>query len=221
LQYYNINGVDGILADLGISSHHIDEQERGFAFRFDAPLDMRMNQQQYKSAETVVNEYSEEDLIAILKNYGEIKGAYKLVKAIVAERYKNRIVTTGQLVKIAEKFSPAKYLNKFLAQIFQALRIEVNEELESLKAFLMATKEALNPGGRLVVITYHSLEDRIVKNFMRNGDFSGEDATDMIYGGKDSFFYLVNRKVITPSDEELKINSRSRSAKLRIAERIK
>lgn len=220
LRYYNINKVDGILADLGISSHHIDEESRGFAFRFDAPLDMRMNQDQEKTAEFVVNEYSEADLTHVLKFYGEVKAASRVAKAIVAGRNQSRIVSTIQLVKLLEKFTPKRLANKFFAQIFQALRIEVNNELESLKKFLLATKQVLKPGGRLVVITYHSLEDRLVKTFLRDGNFTGEDTSDLIYGGKKSFFRLINKKVITPSEEELKINSRSRSAKLRIAEKI-
>lgn len=220
LRYYNITQVDGILADLGISSHHIDMPQRGFSFRFDAPLDMRMNQEQKLTAKHVVNDYSEADLLKIFREYGELKRAYALVKAIVKARQESEINSTFDLVKIAKPLIPAKIENKFLAQVFQAIRIEVNNELNSLKKLLQSSKDFLKPGGRLVVMSYHSLEDRLVKDFMKTGNVEGKQQEDLIYGGRKSDFKLINKKVIVPTAEEMEINSRSRSAKLRIAEKI-
>jgi 16S rRNA (cytosine1402-N4)-methyltransferase len=179
-----------------------------------------MNQQQNITAKHIINEYNEEKLSFILKEYGEISSAFKVAKAIVQKRNISTINTTSELVSVLQSFTPPKFANKFYAQVFQALRIEVNEELESLKQFLISTSKALKPGGRLVIITYHSLEDRLVKNFFKNGDFSDDDTADFIYGTKKSVFSLINKKVITPSEPEIKLNSRARSAKLRIAEKL-
>ncbi len=219
LNYYEIEKVDGILADLGISSHHIDVPERGFSFRFDAPMDMRMNQEQKFTAATILNEYTEEQLRAIFKQYGELKRSFAIAKTIVKARAESPVETTFQLVELLQHLTQKKAENKFFAQVFQALRIEVNGELESLKKFLLACRKHLKPGGRLVVMSYHSLEDRLVKNFLRSDNFEGKSEADLIYGKQDLAFKLINKKVIVPSDEEMKQNNRARSAKLRIAER--
>jgi len=221
LKYYNLEYVDGILADLGVSSHHFDTAERGFSFRFDAKLDMRMDMQSSFSAIDLLNTYDERKLADIFFIYGELKNARKLASAIVRERKNERIQTVGQLKAIADGcFIKGKGKeNKFLAQIFQALRIEVNQELEVLKDFLEASVDVLAEGGRLVIITYHSLEDRLVKNFLKAGNFEGKLEKDF-YGNILSPFKLINRKVLTPSEEEIERNPRSRSAKLRIAERV-
>ena len=220
LRYYELNQVDGILADLGISSHHIDIPERGFSFRFDAPLDMRMNQDQKMDAKQVVNEYSEEKLQQIFREYGELKQAYKIAKAIAKARENKQINTTFELVNVIKLLVPKKTENKFLAQVFQAIRIEVNGELEALKQFLTSSLKHLKKGGRLVIMSYHSLEDRLVKNFLRSGNFEGKEEVDLIYGNRKSAFKLINKKVIVPSDEEMEQNNRARSAKLRIAEKL-
>lgn len=219
LKYFNDEKVDGILADLGISSHQIDEGERGFSFRYDAALDMRMNQDQTFDAYDVVNTYSAEELSRIFKLYGEIRYAWKLANKIVAVRKSKPIGTTGELADIAEEFTIPKQRNKELAQLFQALRIEVNDELGVLKSLLTNTLECLKPGGRLVVMSYHSLEDRLVKTFMQSGNFDGNIETDA-FGRTNKPFKLITRKPITASDEELVQNTRSRSAKLRIAEKL-
>lgn len=219
LKYYGVNQVDSVFADLGVSSHDFDVPERGFSFRFEGNLDMRMNQDATIDATKIVNEYSEDQLRMLFRMYGEIKNAGRLASEIIKYRNNNKIKTTSQLKEIASACSPKATENKYLAQVFQALRIEVNEEMEVLREFLEASLDLLKPGGRLVIITYHSLEDRICKNFMRSGNFDGKIEKDF-YGNITSPFKLINRKVIVPGEEELKANTRSRSAKLRIAEKI-
>ncbi len=219
LRHFEVEQVDAIFADLGVSSHDFDVAERGFSFRFDGALDMRMNRDAKVDAASLVNEYKEEDLVHIFSMYGEIKNARKLAGEVVKARNKKAIKTTTELRAIAAGCAPKAIENKYLAQVFQALRIEVNEEMEALKEFLEATLDILKPGGRLAIITYHSLEDRLCKNFMKAGNFSGKVQKDF-YGNVESPFKVVNRKVITPRDEELAANPRSRSAKLRVAERI-
>jgi 16S rRNA (cytosine1402-N4)-methyltransferase len=220
LKMYGIPQIDGLLADLGVSSHQFDVGERGFSIRFDGPLDMRMSKSNLVTAAKVVNEYSEEDLVRLFREYGEINNAKKLVFEIVSKRMGSKFKTTTDLIEVAEKLVPGKMKNKYLAQVFQALRIEVNSELDVLKDLLVQSKEVLKPSGRLVVITYHSLEDRLVKNFLKKGSFSGELEKDF-FGNQLVDFKLITRKPVTPSNEELKINNRARSAKLRIAEKVK
>ncbi|NOY95305.1 MAG: 16S rRNA (cytosine(1402)-N(4))-methyltransferase RsmH [Chlorobi bacterium] len=219
LRYFEVQSVDGILGDLGVSSHDFDVAERGFSFRFEGKLDMRMNRQAKKSAATVVNEYSEEELKQVFRTYGEVRNAAKLAREIVQARATGMVETTQQLRSVIDKCIPKSIENKYMAQVFQALRIEVNREMQALKEFLEASLEVLKPGGRLVMITYHSLEDRLVKNFMKTGNFEGKVEKDF-YGNISSPFKLVNRKVVTPSAEELEKNPRSRSAKMRIAEKV-
>ncbi len=218
--YFGITGkVDGILADLGVSSHHFDDASRGFSFRADGPLDMRMNASASRSAADIVAEADVDELTRIFKIYGEFKQARKLAQAIVAERARNPIDTTGRLVEVVSRFvSPAKQ-KKELAQIFQALRIVVNGEMEALEAFLTQAVRVLKPGGRLAVITYHSLEDRMVKNFMRSGRIDGEAEKD-IFGRTDAPLKPLGSKPIVPDEEETEANPRSRSAKLRTAVKI-
>lgn len=217
LRYVGVDKVDGILADLGVSSHHFDTASRGFSFRFDDKLDMRMDQDLKMSAADILNKYSIEDLKRVFKEYGEIKNAGLLVKKIDDARNDSAIIMIGQLKDIAVSCCNKKQETKYLSQVFQALRIEVNQEMKVLEKFLLATLHVLRPGGRLVVITYHSLEDRMVKRFMKSGNLEGKVDKDF-YGRVHTPFELINRKVIVPSDEELERNSRSRSAKLRIAE---
>lgn len=219
LHYFGINQVDAIFADLGVSSHDFDVPERGFSFRFEGNLDMRMNQNSDLDAEKIINEYTEEELESIFRLYGEIKNSRKLAALIVQKRNIKRVSTTEQLKDVVLECTPKAIENKYMAQVFQALRIEVNDEMEALKEFLESSLKVLKSGGRLVIITYHSLEDRICKNFMKSGNFNGKVEKDF-YGNLISPFLLINRKVITPGPEELKQNSRSRSAKLRIAEKI-
>lgn len=219
MMYYKVEQVDGILADLGVSSHHLDEGERGFSFRYDAPLDMRMNQKSKLTARMVVEEYSEEDLANVLYLYGELKNSRKLASIIVKARAAQSIRTTGELANILKPLMGFNREKKDLARVFQALRIEVNGEMKALQQMLEAAIEVLKPGGRLVILTYHSLEDRMVKNMMRSGNVAGKDETD-IYGRSQSLLMPVNRSVITPTEEEQASNPRSRSAKLRIAEKI-
>lgn len=219
LQYYGVNCVDAVFADLGVSSHDFDVPERGFSFRFEGNLDMRMNRNSDVDAEKIINEYSEEQLGVIFRLYGEIKNARKLASKVVQKRNSSRIKTTADLKEVVLECAPKTIENKYLAQVFQALRIEVNDEMEALKEFLQASLKLLKPGGRLVIITYHSLEDRICKNFMKAGNFEGIVEKDF-YGNLISPFRLINRKVIIPGAEEIERNSRSRSAKLRIAEKI-
>lgn len=219
LAYHGFNKVDGILADLGISFHQVDEASRGFSFKSDAKIDMRMNKAGGKTAADLLNEYDEKELAAIFREYGELKNAWSIAKTIVAERKNKPFKNIIGLVDVLEKFAPKKTEQKFYAKVFQALRIEVNNEIDALKEFLESTTDLLNTEGRLVVISYHSLEDRLVKNFIRSGNTEGKVEKD-IYGNFDTPFKQVNRKIITPSEEEIKNNPRSRSAKLRIAAKI-
>lgn len=219
LRYHGIVQVNGILADLGVSSHHLDSPERGFSFRFEGPLDMRMNRDAKLTAQTVINDYSEEDLTRILKLYGEVQGAGRMASVIAKARATQRIETADQLLEILKPLVPFKIQNKILAQVFQAIRIEVNREMEILKAMLEGSSRCLVPGGRLVVISYHSLEDRMVKNYLRYGNIEGTDSKDLM-GNRNVPFEQVNKKVITPGDEECKTNNRARSAKLRIGKRL-
>ena len=216
VRYYGISGVDGILADLGVSFHHFDSVERGFTFRADAPLDMRMNRSAAFSARDLLNTYSEERLADVLYLYGELRQSRRLASAIVKSR---PLSTTGELVAAVRPLLKASQEKKELSMVFQALRIEVNGELDALRKLLSQSLEVLNPGGRLAIITYHSLEDRLVKNFMRTGNVEGKQEKDF-YGRVNSPLRLVNNKVIAPDAEEVERNPRSRSAKLRVAELI-
>ena len=216
LRYYGITGVDGILADLGVSFHHFDDVERGFTFRADAPLDMRMNRSASFSAKDLIDTYSEERLADVLYLYGELRQSRRLAAAIV----KSRPSTTGELVDIVRPLLKASQEKKELSMVFQALRIEVNGELNALGRLLAQSLEVLNPGGRLAVITYHSLEDRLVKNFMRTGNVEGRQEKDF-FGRVNTPWRVITGKVIVPSAAEVELNPRSRSAKLRVAERIK
>ncbi|WP_371926067.1 16S rRNA (cytosine(1402)-N(4))-methyltransferase RsmH [Flavobacterium cerinum] len=217
LRFHGVKQVDGILGDLGVSSHQFDVPERGFSTRFDAELDMRMNQKGELSAFQVVNEYEEADLKRMFFDYGELKNAGALANAIVTARKETVIRNTEQLKKVLSRFLPAHKSNKILAQIYQAIRIEVNQEMDVLKEFLEQSLELLTREGRLSVISYHSLEDRLVKRFMRNGMFEGEPERDF-FGRFEVPFKLIG-KLVVPSDEEIAINNRARSAKLRIAEK--
>ena len=218
LKYYKVEKVDGILADLGVSSHDFDVAGRGFSFRFDGDLDMRMNRDSGKTAADVVNNYPEKDLLRVLKEYGEIQNASRLTREIVKARTSGKIKTIGDFKKVIAACIPPAQESKYLAKVFQALRIETNKEMEALEDFLEQTVDLLKPGGRLVVITYHSLEDRMVKNFMKAGNISGEQEKDF-YGNVNTPFELINRSVIVPDEDEIKRNPRARSAKLRIAEK--
>lgn len=211
--------VDGVLADLGVSSHQFDTAERGFSFRFDAELDMRMDRQADLSAKRVVNEYDEKDLSSVFWLYGELKNSRKLARVIVQARAESEIVTVGQLKEVIKGLVPEMKRKKFLAQVFQALRIEVNEEMEVLRLMLEQLADVIKEGGRVVFITYHSLEDRMVKHFIKTGNVAGELEKDF-YGNVIRTFKEVNRKPILPSEEEIEKNPRSRSAKMRVAERI-
>ncbi len=219
LRLHNASKVNGILADLGVSSHQFDIPERGFSTRFEAKLDMRMNQNQSLDASDIINTYSEEELQRILKEFGEIKNYRCFSKAIIESRSISSIVTTNDLIESTKQCYPQHKKNKFLAQLFQALRIEVNDELRTLKTMLEQAKESLVPGGRLVVISYHSLEDRLVKNFIKSGNFNGIVNKDF-YGKPIVDFKPITRKPIMPNEDEIEINNRARSAKLRIAEKI-
>lgn len=214
-----LNGLDGILADLGVSSHQFDTAERGFSFRYDAPLDMRMNREGGKTAADVVNEYSQEDLERIFRLYGEVDNAGKVARLIASARDKGSIGTTGELDEAVKAALPRFAEHKYLAKVYQALRIEVNHEMRSLEKFLEGAADTLRPGGRLVVITYHSLEDRMVKNFIKTGRADGREEKD-IFGNIHAPLKAVNRKPILPQEEEIASNTRARSAKLRIAEKI-
>ena len=221
LKYYGEDeGIDGLLADLGVSSHHFDDAERGFSFRFDAPLDMRMNQRAKQTAADIVNSYNEPALANIFYYYGELNNSRQIAAAIVKERNNKRIETTGELQTIVQPFFGSDRKKKELAKVFQALRIEVNHEMDALKEMLAAATEMLKPGGRLVVITYHSLEDRMVKNIMKTGSTDGDETKDF-FGNTSSPFKLITRKPIIPDADEQAMNPRSRSAKLRVAERVK
>lgn len=220
MRYHGVVGeVDGLLADLGVSSHHFDDQERGFSFRFEGALDMRMNTRGGQTAADILNNYSEEQLSDVFYLYGELKAARKLAAVIVKARQTQAIETIPDLLEILKPFVGKDKEKKFLAQAFQALRIEVNDEMRALKEMLQQTTRVLKPGGRLVVITYHSLEDRLVKNFLKTGNFEGKAEQDF-FGNRSVAFRLINNKVMVPSDEEIERNPRSRSAKLRIAERL-
>jgi 16S rRNA (cytosine1402-N4)-methyltransferase len=221
IRYYNVDGVDAILADLGVSSHHFDDESRGFSFRFeDSDLDMRMNQKGGKTAAQILNTYPEEKLADVFYLYGELKQSRRIASAIAKSRTKNPYKKTSDLLNTLNPFvGRGEKEKKILAQAFQALRIEVNEEMETLKEMLEQALDILKPGGRLSVITYHSLEDRIVKNFFKTGNFEGKVEKDF-FGNFETPFKLINNKVITPSGEEKERNPRSRSAKLRIAEKI-
>lgn len=219
LRYYNVDAVDGLLADLGVSFHHFDDPGRGFSFRFEGALDMRMNRDAGMTAADILNEYPEERLSDLLYRYGELRNARGIAKAVVLFRQDREINTTDDLLSILEPFTRRDREKKVLAQAFQALRIEVNGEMNALTEMLEQALLSLKPGGRLSVISYHSLEDRLVKNFFRTGNFEGELVKDF-YGNVETPFTLINRKVIVPSEEEQRSNPRSRSAKLRIAEKI-
>jgi len=210
--------IDGILADFGVSSHQFDIPERGFSTRFESNLDMRMNQQEQLSAFHVINEYDEEQLRQVFWQYGELRNAPALARTIVAERKENQIITSEQLKSVLKKYLPPRKENKILAQIYQAIRIEVNQEIEALKEFLLQTPEILKKGGRLSFISYHSLEDRLVKRFIRSGMFEGEPEKDVF--GNVSVPLKKIGNLIVPSQEEIQLNNRARSAKLRIAEKL-
>lgn len=218
MRYYGVESIDGLLADLGVSSHHFDDESRGFSFRFDAQLDMRMNKKAGKTAADIVNDYDKEALANLFYLYGEIKQSRRLAATVVKARSQQRIVTTQDLLGILEPIFKREREKKDLAKVFQALRIEVNHEMDALKEMLKSATELLKPGGRLSVITYHSLEDRIVKNIMKTGNVEGKRIQDF-YGRIETPFTLINNKVIVPSENEQQENPRSRSAKLRIAEK--
>ena len=218
LRFHGVKKVDGILADFGVSSHQFDIAERGFSTRFEADLDMRMNQQDELSAFNIVNEYNEEQLRKVFAEYGELRQSSALAKTIVAERKNEEIKTSDQLKRVLKKYLPPRHENKILAQIYQAIRIEVNQEIEVLKEFLTQTPELLDQGGRLSFISYHSLEDRLVKRFIRSGLFEGEPEKD-VFGNVEVPLKKVG-KLIVPNQEEIKLNNRARSAKLRIAEKL-
>ena len=218
MRYYGVDHIDGLLADLGVSSHHFDDESRGFSFRFDAPLDMRMNKRDGTTAADVVNTYDEERLADIFYLYGELKNSRKIAAALVKARAAHKIETTQDFIGAVESLFRREREKKDMAKLFQALRIEVNNEMTALKEMLRSATELLRPGGRLSVITYHSLEDRIVKNVMKTGNPEGKMKQDF-FGRIETPFTLINNKVITPDDEELANNPRSRSAKLRIAKK--
>ena len=219
LKFHEAIPCDGILADLGISSHQIDDADRGFSTRFDGALDMRMDARASLSAADVVNRYEEAELTRIFQRYGEIRNSKKLAAAIVSARSNKNIRSTHELKEIALQCAPRQQENKYLAQVFQAIRIEVNRELESLEIFLEKGMQTLRPGGRMAVISYHSLEDRLVKNFVRTANFDGDLKKDF-YGNPIVEFKSINRKVIVPDQKEIKENSRARSAKLKKAEKL-
>ena len=217
MRYYDIEHIDGLLADLGVSSHHFDDAERGFSFRYDAPLDMRMNREGGKTAADIVNDDTEEHLADIL--YGELRRSRQIAAAIVKARQRKPILTTQDFLQVVDPLFRREKEKKDMARLFQALRIEVNHEMQALSEMLTSATRLLAKGGRLSVITYHSLEDRMVKNIMKSGNVNGKVEEDPVYGRKASPYNLVNNKVIVPSDEEVERNPRSRSAKLRIAEK--
>lgn len=219
MRYYGVTHIDGLLADLGVSSHHFDDPTRGFSFRGDGPLDMRMNSKAVLTASQVVNTYSEEQLAHIFYIYGELHNSRQIANAIVRERSKHEIWTVNEFLDTVERTTNITRRKKDLAKIFQALRIEVNHEMDALKEMLMGAVQLLKPGGRLVVLTYHSLEDRMVKNIIKTGNIEGKINQDF-YGNVIKPLKAVNNKVIVPSDEEQQNNPRSRSAKLRVAEKI-
>jgi len=218
LKYYEVDQVDGILADLGVSSHDFDVAERGFSFRFDGELDMRMNRDSSQTAADIVNTYTEDQLRTIFREYGEIDNAGRLARQLISERSTKPIKTIESFKVAIAPCTPKFQESKYLAKVFQALRIETNKEMDVLHEFLEQSIQLLKPGGRLVVITYHSLEDRMVKNFIKSGDFSGKQEKDF-FGNVESPLMAINRKVIVPSEDEIEQNPRARSAKLRIAEK--
>ena len=218
MRYYGIGQIDGLLADLGVSSHHFDDKTRGFSFRYEAPLDMRMNKQAGKTAADILNEAEESQLADILYIYGELKQARRIASAIVKGRVTKRIETTSDLLQLTGNLFPREHEKKEITKLFQALRIEVNHEMDALREMLNGARDLLRPGGRLSVITYHSLEDRMVKNFMKAGNAEGKVSQDF-FGRIEAPFRTVNNKVVTPSADEQAQNPRSRSAKLRIGER--
>lgn len=215
MKLYGVRGVDGILADLGVSSHQLNEADRGFSYRFEADLDMRMSQQGGTKASDILNTYEESELQRVFSEYGEVRNTKTLVRAIISERERKSIKTVGDFLLVLDPLIRGKR-HRYLAQVFQALRIEVNEEMTVLKEFLEAALAVLKPGGRLVVISYHSLEDRLVKRYLKQGNFKGEMITDD-FGNIHRPFKLISKKAIEPSAAEIKANSRSRSAKMRIA----
>lgn len=219
MRYYDIDHIDGLLADLGVSSHHFDDAERGFSFRYDAPLDMRMNREGGKTAADIVNDDTEEHLADIFYLYGELRRSRQIAAAIVKARQRKPILTTKDFLQVVDPLFRREKEKKDMARLFQALRIEVNHEMQALSEMLTSATRLLAKGGRLSVITYHSLEDRMVKNIMKSGNVNGKVEEDPVYGRKASPYNLVNNKVIVPSDEEVERNPRSRSAKLRIAEK--
>lgn len=219
LDYYQVEEVDGVIADLGVSSHHFDDEERGFSFRFDSQLDMRMNQSAKQTAANILNDYDEEQLSNLFYLYGELRMARRIASAIVSAREKKPITTVSEFLEIMDRFAYRDKEKRVLAQAFQALRIEVNQELDALSDMLQQSVDYLVVGGRMSVISYHSLEDRIVKNFFRSGNIEGEIEKDF-YGNPLTNLKVINRKVIIPTKQEQEINPRSRSAKLRIAEKI-
>lgn len=219
MRYYDIEHIDGLLADLGVSSHHFDDAERGFSFRYDAPLDMRMNREGGKTAADIVNDDTEEHLADIFYLYGELRRSRQIAAAIVKARQRKPILTTQDFLQVVDPLFRREKEKKDMARLFQALRIEVNHEMQALSEMLTSATQLLAKGGRLSVITYHSLEDRMVKNIMKSGNVNGKVEEDPVYGRKASPYDLVNNKVIVPSDEEVERNPRSRSAKLRIAEK--
>jgi 16S rRNA (cytosine1402-N4)-methyltransferase len=218
MRYYGVRGTDGILADLGMSSHHLDDETRGFSFRFDSDLDMRMNNRAGMTAADVLNTYTEERLADVFYLYGELRESRKIASVIVGRRYAKPFKSVADLLDVLAPFAGREKEKKFLAQVFQSLRIEVNQEMYALRELLEQSLVLLKSGGRLVVITYHSLEDRLVKNFMKTGNFEGRIEQD-VYGNVPSPLRIVN-KVITPSDREVESNPRVRSAKLRVAEKV-
>lgn len=220
LRYYDVEHIDGLLADLGVSSHHFDDAERGFSFRYDAPLDMRMNREGGKTAADIVNNDTQEELADIFYLYGELRQSRQIAAAIVKARTRKPILTTQDFLQVVDPLFRREKEKKDMARLFQALRIEVNHEMAALSEMLTSATKLLTEGGRLSVITYHSLEDRMVKNVMKTGNVNGKAEEDPVYGRKPSPYRLVNNKVIVPSEEETERNPRSRSAKLRIAEKL-
>lgn len=220
LRNLGVESVDGILADLGVSSHHFDEADRGFSFRFDAELDMRMNKEATRSAYNVIAESDHTKLLTIFRDYGEIKMPHKVASAIIRAREESPIATTGDLIRAVERCTPKWEESKFLAKLFQAIRIEVNLEMESLKMMLEQSHKMLCTGGRMSIITYHSLEDRLVKNYMKSGNFEGKIIRDDIYGHSSCELEPIG-KVIIPTENEIETNTRARSAKLRVAQKLK
>jgi 16S rRNA (cytosine1402-N4)-methyltransferase len=219
LKYYGIDKIDGLLGDLGVSSHHFDVADRGFSFRFDADIDMRMNQNAAVTAQGILNEYSFKQLAEMFRVYGELKNAGKIAGEIVKYRQTNQITSSASFMEAVKGTTPRQGENTFLAKVYQAVRIEVNQEIQNLKELLEQTRDSLKVGGRLVIISYHSLEDRIAKEFIRDGTFEKDESIDL-YGNKARVFKSINKKLIVPDEQELLDNNRSRSAKLRIAEKL-